>query len=231
MLSAASVLAAMVMVLPANTPAHTGRAVAQQTGSSMAKTGVAECDEYVVMASACLPRMCEVERGLSELELSFHREMLAKTFELKGRDEAAKACARDIVELLQDDPYGCYDSDRAKRGMPAAGIQDVQVRPQATSVTISFRAGSPASGEGPWEVAIVVEDLEPLVQYVPTRSGSVFVVDTAGDQPMTPVSDPTGKPSNTPQAFRLDSGVSYCFTIKSSGGEERRGSFTTLPAQ
>jgi hypothetical protein len=45
---------------------------------------------------------------------------------------------------------------------------------------------------------------------------------------MTPVSDPTGKPSNVPPPFLLDSGVSYCFAIKSPGGEQRRGSFTTL---
>ena len=228
MLSAASVLATMLVVQLANTPDHTSGAVEQQTGQPMTKTGVVECDEYFVMASACLPRMCEVERGLSELELSFHQEILSKMLELKGRDEAAKACAQDVVKLLQDDPYGCFDAERAKRGMPAAGIQDVQVRPQATSVTISFQAGSQASGEGPWEVAIAFEDLEPLVHYVPMRSGKAFVLNTAVDWPMTAVSDPTGKPLSVPQAFRLDSGVSYCFAIKSPGGDQRRGSFTTL---
>jgi hypothetical protein len=175
--------------------------------------------------------MCAVERELSELELSFHQEILAKLLELKGRDEAAKACAQDIDKLLQEDPYGCYDAERANRGMPAAGIQDVQVRPQATSVTISFQSGSQASGEGPWEVAIALEDLEPLVQYVPMQSGKAFVLNTAVDRPVTSVSRPTGTPTKLPPAVRLDSGKSYCFAIKSPGGEQRRGTFSTLRAQ
>ena len=63
------------------------------------------------------------------------------------------------------------------------------------------------------------------------RTGNAFVVNTAGDRPVTTVSEATGQPSNTPQPIRLDAGVPYCFTIKSAGGEERRGHFTTLRAQ
>src|SRR5688572_4870118 len=71
-------------------------------------TGIAECDRYVSMMTACLQKMCEDERMLVELELEFSREALSKVVELRGRDAAAQSCAQDIRRAVEDDPYGCH---------------------------------------------------------------------------------------------------------------------------
>jgi len=200
---------------------------AATSGSATAQTtGVRKCDEYYAMVSACLPRMCEAERAVAELELSFSRETLQKVVELKGRAAAAQSCEQDILKEIQDDPYGCYESDRTKAGLPNSVVRDVRVQPAATSVVISFQVVPEKSRDGAWEVAIGSEDQEPQVRYVVSSAG-VFALNTAVDRPVA-LTGAKGA-SQAPQPFRLDPGVSYCFAITSSTGEQRRGSFTTSP--
>jgi hypothetical protein len=188
-------------------------------------TGIADCDEYYAMVSACLSRMCETERALVELELSFSRETLSKVIELKGREAAAEACVQDILKEIQNDPYGCYDSQRAKAGLPTARIRDIRIEPTASSVTISFKSEPATAGDRPWEVAIV-PGLEAGVSYQVLSSDNVFVLDTAVERPIAGGEQAGGAPTGTP-IVGLDAGMSYCFAIKSPTGEERRGTFTT----
>jgi hypothetical protein len=184
-------------------------------------TGIPQCDDYYAAIAACLPQMCEAERALVETELSFHQEVLSKTIELKGRAAAAEACAQDLLAELQSDPYGCYEPQRAKPGLPKPPIQDVRVRPTPTSVTISFKISPQKTNNGRSEVAIVAEDLQNEIRYTLAPSDGVFTLNTAVDRP-------TGAPSES-GSFRLAPQSSYCFAIKSADGEERRGSFTTSP--
>jgi len=193
-------------------------------------TGVAECDEYYGMASSCLSRMCETEGALAELDLSFSREVLAKVMELKGREAAAEACVHDALKEIQNDPYGCYETQRAKAGLPAARIRAVRVAPSAGSVTISFESDGPPPGAALWEVEIVSNDLEPgvpSVRYQVPSSNGVFVLNTAVERPMPANGGPAQSAPPGGPVFSLEPGMSYCFSIESPTGEERRGTFTT----
>jgi len=202
-------------------------AVGTCSAAAAQSTDIRKCDDYYAMVSACLPRMCEAERAVIELELSFSRETLQKVVELKGRAAAAQACEQDILKELQDDPYGCYESDRTKAGLPKSVVRDVRVQPAATSVVISFKVAPERSFDGAWQVAIGSEDQQPQVRYVVSQSAGVFALNTAVDRPVAPTG--AKEASQAPQPFRLDPGVSYCFAITSSTGGQRRGSFTTSP--
>jgi hypothetical protein len=193
--------------------------VAGACGAASAQsTGIAKCDQYYAMASACLPRMCEMERPLAEAELSFSRETLQKVIELKGRDAAAQACTTDLADAIKDDPYGCYESERANAGLPAPLLRGLKVQPAPSSVTVSFDAVQGAAGD--WELALLSEDLEPQVRYRFARSPAGFVLNTAA-----------ATPSDAPQPFNLEPGVPYCFAISSPDGRVRRGQFTTSSAR
>jgi hypothetical protein len=74
-----------------------------QAPSAPASTKIPECVKYEAMVTACLPKMCEEERALAELELSFHRETLAKVVELKGRQAGAQVCAQSLREASELD--------------------------------------------------------------------------------------------------------------------------------
>ena len=71
-------------------------------------TGVPECDRYVAMVRACLPKMCEEERALRELELEFALETIAAVVKHKGAAAAEKTCSADIAAEGGDDLYGCH---------------------------------------------------------------------------------------------------------------------------
>ena len=186
--------------------------------ASAQSTGIAKCDQYYAMVSACFPRMCEMERALAELELSLNRETLEKVIELKGRDAAAQACTTDLADVIKDDPYGCYESERASAGLPAPPLRALKVQPAQSSVTVSFDAAQGAPGD--WELALLSEDMEPQVRYRFARSPAGFVLNTAA-----------ATPSDAPQPYRLEPGVPYCFAISAPDGRVRRGQFTTSSAR
>ncbi len=194
--------------------------VAGACGAASAQsTGIAKCDQYYAMVSACLPRMCEMERALAEVELSFSRETLQKVIELKGRDAAAQACTTDLADEIKDDPYGCYESERAGAGLPAPSLRGLKVHPAPSSVTVSFDAVQGAAA-GDWELALLSEDMEPRVRYRFARSPAGFVLNTAA-----------ATPSDAQEPFGLEPGVPYCFAISSPDGTVRRGQFTTSSAR
>ena len=82
-------------------------------GSPSASTGVPACDRYVAMVRACLPRMCEEERILRELELDLALETIAAAVKHKGAQAAGDTCSADIVAEAGDDLYGCHAESRA----------------------------------------------------------------------------------------------------------------------
>jgi hypothetical protein len=211
------------------------RASRPQGGSgSQDATGIAECDQYYAMVAACLPRMCEAERLLVELELSLTREMLPKVVERRGREAAAQGCAKDILKEIEDDPYGCYESQRAKAGMPQPGIRNVRIRPAATNVTISFQSSAAATGDGGsatsagrWEVAISSELLETEARYELAGRDGEFVLNTASEQPVALPAGAAAAARAPLPPIELEPDASYCFVIRSPAGEERRGTFAT----
>ncbi len=233
---------AMTMSSPRATAGGAGAVTAQSDSRAGGNTGIAECDTYVAMVTACLPKMCEDERLLVELELSFHRELTPKVIKLKGRQEAAQGCAQDIREAIRNDPYGCYTSRSAEASASTPAIQRVQVRPAHTSVTMTFTGSGPGSGAGApetpskededagWQVIIGTSLTEaPTAVYRLLGRKGQFVLDTATEPPVT---QPGGAAQRQP--LRLKAGTRYCFVINSpaaNGGVEiqRKGIFTTLP--
>jgi hypothetical protein len=180
-------------------------------------TGIAECDRYVSMMTACLQKMCEDERMLVELELEFSREALSKVVELRGRDAAAQSCAQDIRRAVEDDPYGCHGA----RAGDAVPFRLDHVRPGATSVAMQFSLASATSAD-----VFIGESLgDPARQYRVAGTQGRFVLDTTSDKPV--VSSAGAEP---PAA--LEPGTTYCFAIRSAAGEVnstllRKGTFTT----
>jgi hypothetical protein len=217
----------ILLLAPAGNPTiaadvHTrndGRSESFARTGTQSATGIPQCDDYYAAVAACLPQMCEAERVLAEVELSFNREILSKVIELKGGAAAAEACAQDLLKEIQADPYGCYQPQRAKAGLPKGWIEDLRVLPAATGVTLSFKLGPQASSNGQSEVAIVSEDLQNEVRYLLAASNGVFTLNTAVDRP-------AAAPGES-GSFSLEPQSSYCFAIKSADGDERRGSFTT----
>jgi hypothetical protein len=171
--------------------------------------------------------MCQSERLLTELGLSFHREVLSKTVEIEGRDAAAQGCAQDILKAIKEDSAGCYEASRAKAGLPKPDIQDVRIRPAAASVTISFRSNAGAASQQPWEVAILSEVFEPEAEYLVSSATGEFVLNTAAERPVAPKSGAAHAPGKPLPIFWHAPGTTYCFGIRSPAGEERRGTFTT----
>jgi len=191
---------------------------------AQAKTGIPECDKYAAMVRACLPKMCEEERMLREMELGFALEMIPRAVELQGRQKAAQSCARDITEEIKKDEYGCYPGKTADASPPKS-IRLDKVRPAATSVTLTFSGKGPESGE---EVRVIIArsiSERPVVAYPIAGWTGQFVLDTASASPAI-----RGAP--TPP-IQLEPGTTYCFAVESSIGNRRdfyrKGIFTTLP--
>jgi len=186
-------------------------------------TGIPECDKYAAMVTACLPKMCEEERMLVELELGFALEMIPKQVELKGRQAAAQTCARDITEAIEKDEYGCYASGTARANAPKS-IRVEKVLPTDTSVTFTFIGNGPATGE---EARVVIArsiSERPVVSYSLSGWKGTFVLDTASASPAV-----KGAPT---APIRLEPRTTYCFLVESSVGDRtdihRKGIFTTL---
>lgn len=193
---------------------------------AQAKTGIPECDKYAAMVRECLPKMCEEERTLMEMQLGFALEMIPKQVELRGRQAAAQSCTRDISEAIQKDEYGCYASKSAGTSAPKS-IQLDRIRPSATSVTLTL-TGTGSTTAADTEVIIMTSISEPptAIYRLPEWKGQ-FVLDTASATP-TSAKGSTGNPP-----IRLEPQTTYCFVITSSTNRPndvyRKGIFTTLP--
>jgi hypothetical protein len=193
--------------------------------ASQGKSGIPECDKYEAMVTACLPKMCEVERELAELELSLHREVQARQIELQGRQASAESCARQIREAIQDDEYGCY---AAAAGASAAKqpVRLEKVRTTDTSVVLTLSRKSAAT-PADIEVSILKSIMEPptAIYRLPAALNGQLVLDTASASPMTSAGN-----SARVAPIRLEPSTTYCFAIGSSTTHiYRKGLFTTLP--
>lgn len=192
------------------------------SGQASSRIGIAECDRYAEMVRACLPKMCEEERALREMELGFSLEAIATLVKLKGPEAAARSCAQDIANELQDDEYGCSGESAAGRG---ALIRQLQVRPGDTTVTISFAAAQQAATSV--EVAIAASMMgDPDAVYRIESNGGRFLLDTAV---AVPAKSAEAAPSGAP--IRLEPGTTYCYAIGAPGeglqNVLRKGTFTT----
>jgi hypothetical protein len=196
----------------------------RQSPAKPRSTGIPECDKYAAMVTACLPKMCEDERMLKEMELGFALEMIPKQVELKGRHAAAQSCARDISEAIQSDEYGCYAS-KTTGTSASKSIQLDKIRPSATGVTLTFSGKGPESGE---QVRVIIArsiSEQPVAVYPMAGWTGQLVLDTASASPGT-----VGAPA---QPIQLEPGTTYCFAVESAIGNRtdfyRKGIFTTLP--
>jgi hypothetical protein len=183
---------------------------------------IPECVKYEAMVNACLPKMCGEERALAEMELSFHRETLAKVVELKGRQEGVQACTRSIRDAIAEDLYGCYT---AAAGAARPSIRLDRLQPAATSVAMTLSiAGLAANESARLVIAQSIAD-QPTAVYALPPEKATFVLDTASAAPAA------GGAKGAPVG--LDPDTEYCFAIettKGSGHEvQRKGVFTTRP--
>jgi hypothetical protein len=191
---------------------------ARQAPSAAASAKIQDCVQYEAMVTACLPKMCEQERALAELELSFHRETLAKVVELKGRQAGAQVCAQSLREAAAGDVYGCYATEAGAQKHP---IRLDQVRPTDTGVALTLTSLGIAPDETA-RVVIAASIMEsPTAVYALPRDKGTFVVDTSSAV------------AGGGQAIRLEPRTTYCFAIESTTGTARKvyrqGVFTTLP--
>jgi hypothetical protein len=195
-----------------------------QSSGKPNSAAIPECQKYEAMINACLPKMCEEERALAEMELSFHRETLAKVVELKGRQEGAHACTRSIRDAIADDLYGCY---AAEPGAPTHPIRLDQVRPAATSVSLTLTSAGIAANENARLVIAPSISEPPTAVYALPREKGTFVIDTSS-------TTSTGARGGAPgPPIPLEPRTTYCFVIESETGTARKvyrqGIFTTLP--
>lgn len=192
--------------------------------ASQAKSGIPECDKYEAMVTACLPRMCEEERMLADLELGLHRETLSRQIELQGRQAATESCARQIREVIKDDTYGCYT---AAAGASAAKppVQLDKLRVTDTSVVLTLSGKGPATPAGTAVFILTSISEPPTAIYRLPEWKAQFVVDTASASPVKSERDSAQVPP-----VRLDPSTTYCFAIGTSTTDVyRKGIFTTLP--
>jgi hypothetical protein len=194
---------------------------ARQSAVKPTSTGIAECDRYAAMVTACLPKVCEVDRVVMELDLGFHHELLPTVVKVKGRQEAAKQCAAKIDEAIRDDEYGCYPE---AAGSPRAVLLD-RIQPRATSVTLTFSGNGPADGGDSRLLLLTSIGEPPLASYRLAGWQGPVVVDTASAMPLA------GGAGKAP--IQLEPGTTYCFVVESSTAtrrdSHRKGVFTTLP--
>ena len=183
--------------------------------SPPASTGVPECDRFVAMVRACLPRMCEEEKVLRELELDLAIETIAAAVKHRGARAAGETCADDIAAEVGDDLYGCHP------GSVASAIL-VEATPAETSVILRVSGGS-VSNAGPLEVTLAAPlTPEPAGVYLVTPAHGPYLLDTAS------------APSRAAQAGRvvLERDTPYCYSIAvpadgAAGRVIKKGTFTT----
>jgi hypothetical protein len=169
-----------------------------------AATGVPECDRYVAMVRACLPKMCEEERMLREMELGFALETIAAVVKEKGKAPAAESCDRDIAAEVREDLYACHADS------PSATTR-VDLTPAGDAVVMRF--SSPAlAGAQSADVAVAEPLAEPLAVYRVTGTQGTFVLDTRTASPLGPAAG----------AVRIEPDTPYCYTIATSADDAAR---------
>ncbi len=197
---------------------------ARQSAVKPKSTGIPECDKYAAMVTACLPKMCEVDRIVVELALGMDQELLPTVVKLKGRQEAARQCAEQIDEAIKDDLYGCY-APKAGAGAPIPVRLD-KIQPTDTSVTLAFSGTGPPPTSEEARLAIYrFNDGKPhaIGSYRLSGWTGQVVLDTASASPVV---------GGVPRApVRLEPRTEYCFVVESgttNRQEHRKGIFTTL---
>jgi hypothetical protein len=201
---------------------------AWQLRGKPSSTKIPECDKYDAMVTACLPKMCEEERALAEMDLGFHRELMPATIQHKGRQGAAELCARQIDEAIKDDLYGCYPIKAGAASVPARSIRLDKLSATDTSVVLTLSGTSPTPAASTEVIILASIAEQPTAIYrLPEWKGQ-FVLDTAS---ASPISSAKGGAQNPP--IRLEPRTTYCFVITSSTDRPndvyRKGTFTTLP--
>lgn len=194
----------------------------RQSGVKPKPTGISECDKYAAMVTACLPKMCEVDRVVVELDLGMQQQFLPDVVKLKGRQEAARQCAREIDEAVKEDLYGCYPSG-AGASVP---VRVDKIQPTESSVTLTLSGSGPPDGElARLSIFRFVDGLKPIGSYRLAGWNGPVVLDTASALPIG-----RGAP---PAPIRLEPRTEYCFVVESERDgrrrEHRKGIFTTLP--
>jgi hypothetical protein len=167
-------------------------------------TGVPECDRYVAMVSACLPKMCEEERMLREMELGFAVETIAAVVKEKGKAAAAESCTRDVTAELREDLYACHADS------PSASTR-VELTPAGDSLVLRFSSPALAGAETA-DVAFAEPLAEPVGVYRVTSAQGTFVLDTRTASPL----------GSTTGAVTLEADTPYCYTIATSADDAAR---------
>ena len=164
-------------------------------------TGVAECDRHVAMVRACLPKMCEEERLLREMELGFALETIAVAVKEKGKASAAESCSRDVVAELREDLYACHAD------APSAATR-VELTTAGDALVLRFSSPSLAGAENA-DVAIAEPLAEPSAVYRVMGKAGTFVLDTR-------TASPIGSSAGT---IRLEPETPYCYAISTSADD------------
>jgi hypothetical protein len=171
-------------------------ALAAAQPANPSPTGVSDCDRYVAFVRACLPKMCEEERVMRELELDLALETIAAAVKHRGPQAAGQTCAADIQKEMAEDLYGCHAGSRA------AGIL-VEASGAATSVLLRI-SGAGVTGAGPLEVSLAAPLVpEPAAVYVVAPEAGAYVIDSAS----------AASGGITGGEVRLESDTPYCYSI------------------
>jgi hypothetical protein len=198
-----------------------GAAMSAAQSAKPASTRIPECDKYAAMVASCLPKMCEADRVVAEMELEIHREMLPAQIQHHGRDAAAKTCATQIEEAVRDDVSGCYAM------APMRAIRVDKVQPTGTGLIMTLSGTGTTSVPGASVALLTVPGEPPTAVYRLPEWNGQYVLDTTS-------APSAGAGRGAPQGpVRLDPATTYCFVIESTAGNRneihRRGTFTTLP--
>ena len=169
-----------------------------------AATGVPDCDRYEAMVRACLPKMCEEERMLREMELGFAIETIGAVVKEKGKAAAAESCSRDITAELREDFYGCYPDS-------ASASTRVEVTPAGDAVVMRFSSPALAAAETA-DVALAEPLAEAGVMYRVAGTQGTFVLDTRTASPL----------GSAAGAVTLEADTHYCYTIATSADDAAR---------
>jgi hypothetical protein len=215
-----------VVLVMASVVSNAELALAGQSSAKPAAAGIPECDKYEAMVAACLPKMCEAERIVAELDLELHRQILPAVIQHKGRAAAVQACVEKTNEAVAEDAFGCYATKGGVTRRPASAVRVDKVQPTNTGVVMTLSGDGAAAG-AVTEVILVTAPGEPpaAVYRLPEWKGQ-FVLDTS----TLPAKAAKG---TAPGPVRLDPRTTYCFIVESTRDAatevHRKGMFTTLP--
>lgn len=167
-------------------------------------TGVPECDRFVAMVRSCLPKMCEDERMLREMEVGFAIETITALVKEKGKAAAAESCSRDIAAELREDLYACHaDSPSASTRVELTSAGDALVLRVSSSALASAATA---------DIALAEPLAEPVGVYRVTGTQGTFVLDTRTASPLRAAAG----------TIRLEPDTPYCYTIATSDDDAAR---------